>query len=95
MQQLPTCEYFREASCLFDDPQLLPVRDVARNAVLSAAKFVVRLSSSIGIYGLLFLAYAYGEASLWISVEISCGERKLKKNIGLLLLCLWGLAYEI
>jgi hypothetical protein len=49
MWQLPTCEYFGQASCIFDDPQLLPVRDVARNAVLSAAKFVIRLSSSTGI----------------------------------------------
>jgi hypothetical protein len=36
-------------NCLVNDPTLLHIREPARQIVLSAAQFVVGLSSSIGI----------------------------------------------
>uniref|UniRef100_A0ACD5TYV7 Uncharacterized protein n=1 Tax=Avena sativa TaxID=4498 RepID=A0ACD5TYV7_AVESA len=46
--QMPTLDNFVPTSCLATDPQLLPVRQRGTKAVLSAAKFLLGLSSSTG-----------------------------------------------
>ncbi|KAM0899273.1 hypothetical protein ACQ4PT_021430 [Festuca glaucescens] len=46
--QMPTLQNFMPISCLAMDPQLAPIRERGTNAVLSAAKFLLGLSSSIG-----------------------------------------------
>jgi hypothetical protein len=45
-----------DPSSMFPGPQLLPIRDLAKAAVLRAAKSIVRLSSSLGMYACIWLA---------------------------------------
>jgi hypothetical protein len=54
--QMPTLNNFLPTSCLATDPLLVPIRESGTKAVLSAAKFLVALSSYIGNIYLLLIA---------------------------------------
>ncbi|KQK20949.1 uncharacterized protein LOC100822609 [Brachypodium distachyon] len=43
--ELPTLKIFGYSTCLSNDPNLLPIRELGTRAVLRAAKFLLRLSS--------------------------------------------------